>query len=77
MLPDDLDVLTRPLTYVTWNAVATDGHPHDVKTMLAVGSDLAVNVPDETVVAHRESFGDLNALVIGSEAQPILRHQGR
>ncbi len=78
MLPDDLDVLTRPLTYVTWNAVATDGHPHDVKTMLAVGSDLAVNVPDETVVAHRESFGDLNAGRIGFEAaKSILAPQRR
>ena len=76
MLPDDLDVLTRPVTYVTWHAVSTDSHPHEVKAMLAAGSDLAVNVPEQTVVAHRETFGDLTALVIGSEAQPILRSKG-
>ena len=30
MLPDDLDVLTRPLTYVAWHAASTDSKPHKV-----------------------------------------------
>jgi hypothetical protein len=76
MLPDDLDVLSRPLVYVSWRAGATDGRPHQVSAMLAVGADLAVNTPDQAVVAHRESIGDLTALVIGSEAQPVLRATG-
>ncbi|MEA2709659.1 MAG: hypothetical protein QOF78_2260 [Phycisphaerales bacterium] len=76
MLPDDLDVLTRPLTYVTWHAVSTDAKPHQVSAMLAVGGDLAVNRPEQPVVARRETFGELAALVIGSEAQPILRSKG-
>src|SRR5438094_4606426 len=37
MLPDDLDVLTRPLTYVTWQAGSTDGKAHQVTAMLAAG----------------------------------------
>ena len=52
MLPDDLDVLTRPLTYVTWHAASTDGKPHEVSAMLAVGGDLAVNTPEQPVVAN-------------------------
>src|SRR5688500_16492513 len=43
MLPDDLDVLSRPLTYVTWQAVSTDGKPHQVAAMLAMGADVTVN----------------------------------
>jgi hypothetical protein len=62
MLPDDLDVLSRPLTYVTWQAVSTDGKPHQVSAMLAVGADMAVNTPDQSVLAHRETFGELSAL---------------
>ena len=27
-LPDDVAVLSRPLTYLTWRAVSTDGRPH-------------------------------------------------
>jgi hypothetical protein len=76
MLPDDLEVLAWPLTYVTWEAVATDGKPHQVSAMLAIGGDVAVNTPDQPVLARRETFGNLTALVIGSEAQPILRSKG-
>src|SRR5207302_7668648 len=73
---DDLDVLARPLTYVTWDAASTDGKPHQASAMLAVGADLAVNTPEQLVVARREKFGELTALVIGSEAQPVLRSKG-
>ncbi len=76
MLPEDLDILTRPLTYVTWHAVSTDGRAHQVSAMLAVGGDLAVNAPEQPVVARRETFGTLTALVIGSESQPVLRSKG-
>jgi hypothetical protein len=76
LLPDDLDVLARPVTYVTWQAAPADGVPHDVSVMLAVGGDLAVNTPGESVVAKRQMFGNLNALVIGSETQPVLRSKG-
>ena len=76
MLPDDLDILTRPVTYVTWHAASTDGKPHKVSAMLAVGGDVAVNRPEQAVTARRETFGELKALVIGSEAQPILRSKG-
>jgi hypothetical protein len=76
MLPDDLDVLTRPLTYVTWQAASTDGKHHHIVAMLAAGGDLAVNSPDQAVVARREIFGELTTLVIGSEVQPVLRSKG-
>src|SRR5207247_5886156 len=75
-LPEDLDILTRPLTYVTWQAISTDDKAHQVTAMLAAGGDLAVNAADQPVVARRELCGDLNALVIGSEEQPVLRSKG-
>jgi hypothetical protein len=76
MLPDDLDVLSRPLTYVTFAAASTDGKPHDVSAFLLAGGDLAVNTAQQKVVARRERAGDLTALVIGSEDQPVLRSKG-
>ena len=30
-LPDDLDVLARPATYVTWEVVSVDGSDHEIK----------------------------------------------
>jgi hypothetical protein len=76
MLPEDLELLSRSLTYVTWSARSTDGKPHDVSAYLSAGGDLAVNTLDQKVVAKREKAGDLTALVIGSEDQPILRSKG-
>src|SRR5271169_555844 len=31
LLPDDLMVLSRPVTYLTWQAVSADGNRHDVQ----------------------------------------------
>ena len=78
MLPDDLDVLSRPVTHVTFEAWPSDAdlRPRRVSAMLLAGGDLAVNEPGQAVVARRETFGDLTALAIGSEAQPVLRSRG-
>ncbi|HZZ42628.1 MAG TPA: DUF4965 domain-containing protein [Tepidisphaeraceae bacterium] len=76
MLPDDLDILSRPLTYVTWQASPTDGKSHEITAMLAIGGDVAVNTPDESVIAKRTTAGPLTALQLGTEAQPILRSKG-
>ena len=76
LLPDDLDVLSRPLTYITWQAAATDGKAHQVTAMLVAGGDLAVNTPDQAIVAARQTFGELKTLSIRSEDQPVLASKG-
>jgi hypothetical protein len=76
MLPDDLDVLSRPLTYVTWHAAATDGKAHEVSAYLSAGADLAVNDDGQNVIARREQVSEYPALVIGSEDQAVLRSKG-
>src|SRR6266496_2781687 len=52
-LPDDLDVLSRPLTYLEWSAASTDGREHEVSIYFDAASDLAVNTPDQPVLAGR------------------------
>jgi hypothetical protein len=64
------------LTYITWHAASADGKPHEVQAMLLAAADLAVNTLDQTVIGKRETFGELTALSIGSEAQPVLRSKG-
>ena len=36
-LPDDLDVLSRPLTYLEWTAASTDGREHAGRDLLRCG----------------------------------------
>jgi hypothetical protein len=76
MLPDDLDVFSRPLTYITWDVRAADGKAHAVSLYFSASAEIAVNVPEQRVVWSREKIGQLTALRIGSEEQPVLQKKG-
>jgi len=42
-LPHDLDLLSRPVTYVTWDAQATDGKRHQVSLYFDATGEWVVN----------------------------------
>jgi hypothetical protein len=75
-LPHDLDVLTRPLSYITWSVRSVDGAAHKVSIYDSVSSQLAVNTLNQKVVWSREPAGNLTTMNIGTEAQPILQSSG-
>jgi hypothetical protein len=75
-LPHDLDVLSRPLTYITWKIHSADGNSHAVQLYFAAGAKLAVNDEHEGVVWGRSRVGDLDVLRIGSNEQPVLQKAG-
>jgi hypothetical protein len=85
-LPHDLDVLSRPVTYITWTARSVDGIPHSVVIYDSVSGLLTVNRPDELVEWGREKpghlsasrliSGGLTALHIGTAQQPVLGSGG-
>ncbi|MFA6564470.1 MAG: DUF4965 domain-containing protein [Verrucomicrobiia bacterium] len=75
-LPDDLDVLSRPVTYITYEFRATDGKEHRAIVCLSASSELAVNTPNQEVAWYHKDTGDLAALKIGSKEQPILAKRG-
>ena len=71
-LSHDLEVLARPLSYLTWQVRAVDGKTHAVVIYDSTSSQLAVNQPSEKVDWARESVGSLTALRVGTKEQPIL-----
>ena len=76
-LPRDLDVLSRPLSYIVWNVNATDGKPHEVAIYFDASGALAVDTPDEPVTwARFELPGGMKAMRIGSQRQPVLEKDG-
>ena len=75
-LPDDLDVLSRPVTYLTWRVEARDGKPHDVQLYFDASAQLTVNTMDERVGWSRYRVGDLQVLRMGSTEQPVLQKTG-
>ena len=75
-LPDDLDVLSRPLTYIEWSAASTDGRQHDAAVYFDAGADLVVNTPDQAVWPSRVQLDGQPALRMGSREQPVLAKRG-
>ena len=75
-LPSDLDVLSRPLTYVSWEARSLDGREHEVAAYFEAAAEIAVNQPNQQVVASREQVPGLTVLRCGSQEQPVLQKKG-
>jgi hypothetical protein len=76
VLPFDLDVMSRPVTYVTWTVQSKDGKEHAVSLYFDASGELAVDTSAQEVVASRLRFGGVTALRVGSEQQPILQKAG-
>jgi hypothetical protein len=75
-LPDDLNLLSRPVTYVTWNIRAVDGKKHEVSFGLTANGELAVNEANQPVSHQAEDIPGLVTLRIGSQDQSILARKG-
>jgi len=75
-LPDDLDVYSRPVTYITWSVRATDGREHEVGLYLDACAEIAVNDPSQQVCWGREEVPDLRVVRMGSQEQPVLAKSG-
>jgi hypothetical protein len=75
-LPDDLEVLSRPLTYIDWALNSTDGSSHAASIYFDAGADLVVNTPDQAVLASRFQVDGETVLRMGSREQAILAKRG-
>ncbi|NLI01032.1 MAG: DUF4965 domain-containing protein [Chthonomonadales bacterium] len=75
-LPHDLDVLARPITYITFAARSADGKPHSVEVLFDASAEIAANTPDQHVQSERVTIGRLTALKAGTTEQPVLGKKG-
>ncbi len=74
--PQDLDLLSRPVTYITWTAKATDGAQHTVNALLDVNPEIAVDRGTDAVTWGRSQTGALDVLNVGSRDQRVLDKSG-
>jgi hypothetical protein len=74
--PEDLDLISRPVTYLTWKAAATDGAAHEVAVLVDVDPMIAVNEASEPVVTTRSRTERLEVLSVGSRDQKLLNRSG-
>ena len=75
-LPNNLNVLSWPITYINWAVNSSDGGLHNVQVYYSTGSELAVNTTDQVVQWGRETDGPLALLHVGTVAQTLLQPAG-
>jgi hypothetical protein len=76
-LPENLEILARPVTYVTWDASAIDGKAHTLSFGdFAVSPNIAVNDPSQKKTSSVETNSDFVVTKFGSEDQQILARKG-
>ncbi len=73
---DDLDLLSRPVTYVTWTAHATDGGQHEVSVLLAANPEIATSIDHQAVVFARHETAATTVLSVGTRDQAVLNRSG-
>jgi len=76
MLPSDLDLMSWPVTYLSWKVRSVDGKEHQVLIEYDNTAQLVVNTEDEAVVWQQEKVGGLSVLRMGTKAQPVLEKFG-
>ena len=74
--PDDIDLLSRPVTYLSWDVAVTDGKKHDAAIYLDCDPVLAVDTASQQVVWSRAQVGPLTVMSVGSRDQRVLDRSG-
>ena len=76
LLLDDLDLVSRPVNYVSYTASSNDGRAHDVKISFEATGDWARHAEYQDVDLSAEEDGELVYLKAGTREQNILGRKG-
>ncbi|MEG9437665.1 DUF4965 domain-containing protein [Edaphobacter sp. HDX4] len=76
LLPKELDVMSRPVTYVSWSARSVDGKEHQADLLLDVDPLIAVDQPSQPVTWARTRAEGLTVLNVGTRDQQALHQSG-
>jgi hypothetical protein len=76
LLLDNLEVLSRPVSYVTFTLKSNDGQPHETQVYFGTSAVLATHQETQEVVGTRSEGGGLLIQAVGTREQPILKRPG-
>ncbi|MES2062106.1 MAG: DUF4965 domain-containing protein [Bacteroidota bacterium] len=76
LLMDNLNLLSRPVTYISYSVKANDSKTHDVKVYFGASADLARTKPNQPVIAQKYIQNQLSVLKAGTKEQPVLQKKG-
>jgi len=76
LLIKDLNILSRPVSYITYSVKANDSKTHVVQVYLGASTNIATNTPSQEVVTKKYSASQLNILKAGTKEQAVLQKKG-
>lgn len=76
VLPEDPDLMSRPVSYIMWEVHPLDRKSHDVALYFDASAELAVHEPSQQVSWERFRADTLTVLKIGTQQQPVLARSG-
>ena len=76
VMMDNLDVMTRPVNYLTYEVTSTDGAEHEVELYLEAGNQWAIDAPGQATVSEVGTHAGMKYAKVGSVEQPVLKKKG-
>lgn len=76
LLIDDLSILARPVSYISFQTQSIDKKPHTVQLYYGLTTNIAVNKPNQTVSANSYEDNGLSILKVGTKSQEVLGKSG-
>lgn len=76
MLIDDLDLISTPINYISYQVKSTDGKKHDVQFYLATSAQLTVNEMNQPTISEIVTENGTKYLKAGSAEQKVLERTG-
>lgn len=76
LLIKNLDLLSRPVSYISCKVRSNDAAQHQVEEMISVSTDFAVNKPSQEVTVQKGETATVSFLKAGTVEQPILQKKG-
>ena len=68
-LPENLELASRPINYISYDVTLSDGKAHDVKIRFEVSPALSMDYPSHPTVEKIETVGNLTLLSSGTTTQ--------
>jgi hypothetical protein len=76
LLLNDMKLLTRPVSYISYKVSSNDGKNHQASLYYGASGDIALNTGFEPITTKKYSTSSLSVLQAGSKEQPVLEKKG-
>ena len=76
LLMNNLNLLARPVSYISYKVKSNDGAPHDLQMYFGASTDIATNTPFQEVTTQNYNTDKLMLLKAGTVEQPVLQKRG-